>query len=169
MKSPSSSVSIYCISISRQARNLKNAREIRIQKLKAQNTIKAKKNDKKEMRSNQNLIISKCVIFLSSRDTEDFCLLSWFSRWLGEKSLKDLETKIKELEQSNEGLRSQFKYLEEKVRERDEEIIVNINNLEEKVREREEETKAKQEIINNLEEKLELERRGPHLDQFSET
>ncbi|CAG8607276.1 2790_t:CDS:2 [Funneliformis mosseae] len=52
-----------------------------------------------------------------------------------EKTLRDLETRIKELEQSNEGLRSQFKYFEEKLGER-------------------EETKAKQEIINNLEEKI---------------
>ncbi|CAG8664702.1 4591_t:CDS:2 [Funneliformis mosseae] len=58
--------------------------------------------------------------------------------------------KIKELEQSNEGLRSQFKYLEEKVRERDEETKANINNSEENFRE----AKAKQEIINNLEEKI---------------
>ncbi|CAI2184477.1 7143_t:CDS:1, partial [Funneliformis geosporum] len=50
-----------------------------------------------------------------------------------EKSLNDFEMRIKELEQSNEALRSQFKYLEEKVRE---------------------ETKAKQEIINNYEEKF---------------
>ncbi|CAG8563393.1 3709_t:CDS:2 [Funneliformis mosseae] len=47
-------------------------------------------------------------------------------------------------------VRSQFKYLEEKVKER-EETKANINNLGEKVRE---ESKAKQEIINNLKEKV---------------
>ncbi|CAI2178537.1 17926_t:CDS:2 [Funneliformis geosporum] len=52
-----------------------------------------------------------------------------------EKTLKGFETRIKELEQSNEELRSQFKCLEEKIRER------------------EVETKAKQEIINNYDEK----------------
>ncbi|CAG8503726.1 1214_t:CDS:2 [Funneliformis mosseae] len=85
------------------------------------------------------------------------------------KTLRDLETRIKELEQSYDGLRSQFKYLEEKVGEREEETKANINNFEEKNREREEDTetninhaeeknseeaKAKQEIINNFEEKI---------------
>ncbi|CAI2188518.1 9796_t:CDS:2 [Funneliformis geosporum] len=50
-----------------------------------------------------------------------------------EKSVNNLEARIKELEQSNEGLRSQFKYLEERVGAS------------------EEETKVKQEIINDLE------------------
>ncbi|CAG8711110.1 13163_t:CDS:1, partial [Funneliformis mosseae] len=52
----------------------------------------------------------------------------------------DLKKRIKELEKSNEVLRSLF-----------EETKVNINNLEEKV---EEEAKTKQEIINILEEKV---------------
>ncbi|CAG8491364.1 13613_t:CDS:2 [Funneliformis mosseae] len=67
-----------------------------------------------------------------------------------ENSLKDLETKIKEFEQSNEELRSRFKYLEEKFRERDAETKAHINNLDEKIREREE----KQEIINELEKRI---------------
>ncbi|CAI2190392.1 19445_t:CDS:2 [Funneliformis geosporum] len=51
-----------------------------------------------------------------------------------ERTLRDLESRIEELEQSNEGLCSQFKFLEEKIRERDEEAKVKqktINNLEE--------------------------------------
>ncbi|CAI2164880.1 340_t:CDS:2 [Funneliformis geosporum] len=55
-----------------------------------------------------------------------------------EKSLNDLEMRIKELEQSNEALRSQFKNLEEKVREETKANQVIINNYEEKFREREE-------------------------------
>ncbi|CAG8479591.1 9323_t:CDS:2 [Funneliformis mosseae] len=55
-----------------------------------------------------------------------------------EKNLRDLETRIKELEQSNERICSQF------------------NHLEEKVREREEETKTKEEIIVYLEEKVSM-------------
>ncbi|CAI2174572.1 18850_t:CDS:2 [Funneliformis geosporum] len=65
-----------------------------------------------------------------------------------EKTLKEFETRIKELEQSNEELRSQFKYLEEKVKEREVETKAKqeiINNYEEKFRERKEE---KQDIIN---------------------
>ncbi|CAI2184864.1 12551_t:CDS:2, partial [Funneliformis geosporum] len=49
-----------------------------------------------------------------------------------EKTLIEFETRFKELEQSNEELRSQFKYFEEKIRER------------------EVETKEKQKIINEL-------------------
>ncbi|CAG8702658.1 8948_t:CDS:2, partial [Funneliformis mosseae] len=62
-----------------------------------------------------------------------------------------LEMRVKELEQSNEGLRLQFKYLEKMIGEREEETKANINNLGEKVREREEVTKG---IIKNLEEKV---------------
>ncbi|CAG8564772.1 2564_t:CDS:2 [Funneliformis mosseae] len=57
-----------------------------------------------------------------------------------EKTLKDLETRIMELEQSNEGLRSRFEDIEEKVREREEETKAKqetIIHLEAKVRERE--------------------------------
>ncbi|CAG8560188.1 10805_t:CDS:2 [Funneliformis mosseae] len=43
-----------------------------------------------------------------------------------------------ELEQNNEGFHSQFKYLEEKVREREGETKANLNNLEKKISEREE-------------------------------
>ncbi|CAG8707058.1 11574_t:CDS:1, partial [Funneliformis mosseae] len=71
-----------------------------------------------------------------------------------EKNLKDLETRIKELEQSNEEFRSQFKYLEEKDREREEETKANINNLEKKIREREEVSKAKQGVFNELEKRI---------------
>ncbi|CAI2194387.1 1406_t:CDS:2 [Funneliformis geosporum] len=38
-----------------------------------------------------------------------------------ERTLRNLESRIEELEQSNEGLCSQFKFLEEKIREREEE------------------------------------------------
>ncbi|CAI2198146.1 14744_t:CDS:1, partial [Funneliformis geosporum] len=61
---------------------------------------------------------------------------------------------IEELGLSNEGLRSKFKYLEEWVREREKETKAKqqtIKNLEEKVRE---ESRAKQDIINNYEEKF---------------
>ncbi|CAI2166412.1 11146_t:CDS:2 [Funneliformis geosporum] len=68
-----------------------------------------------------------------------------------EKTLKDLETRIMDLEKNNEGLRLQFEYLEEKVRDQEEETKAKqetINHLEEKFREREE---FNQEIINKLE------------------
>ncbi|CAI2176711.1 13833_t:CDS:2 [Funneliformis geosporum] len=63
-----------------------------------------------------------------------------------EKILNDFETRMKELEQSNEVLLSQIKYLVEENKARNETII----NLKENIRERNEEAKAKQEIINNL-------------------
>ncbi|CAG8618919.1 16851_t:CDS:2 [Funneliformis mosseae] len=71
-----------------------------------------------------------------------------------EKSLKELETRIKELEQSNEGLRTKFEYFEAKVIEREEENKSKqeiINKLEEKVKE---EAIAKQVVINNFKENI---------------
>ncbi|CAI2181923.1 14396_t:CDS:2 [Funneliformis geosporum] len=76
------------------------------------------------------------------------------------QELQVIEKRIKELEKSNEELFrlfSQFKSMDEMVREREEETKakqVTINGLKEKVRQREEETKAKQQIINDLEERI---------------
>ncbi|CAG8697768.1 6238_t:CDS:2, partial [Funneliformis mosseae] len=49
-----------------------------------------------------------------------------------EKNLKDLEPRIKELKQSYERFLTQIKYLEEKVREREEEAKAEQEIIEEK-------------------------------------
>ncbi|CAI2166416.1 11148_t:CDS:2 [Funneliformis geosporum] len=59
-----------------------------------------------------------------------------------EKTLRDLETRINELEQRNESLHSEFKYFEDDVREREEETKANIKDLEEKIQKREEDQKS---------------------------
>ncbi|CAG8638413.1 10064_t:CDS:2 [Funneliformis mosseae] len=72
-----------------------------------------------------------------------------------EKTLKVLEARVNELDQSNKGLLLQSKNLEEKIRKREEAEIKHetINNLEEKIR-KQEEAEIKHETINNLEEKI---------------
>ncbi|CAG8581039.1 16748_t:CDS:2 [Funneliformis mosseae] len=90
--------------------------------------VKNSKKAKEQAIKYRNLLMEKTKNDLSVITVLGVCFIDT-------KSVKDLEKRIKELEQSNEGLRSQLKYFEEKVRERE----GYINNLEEKVKEREEE------------------------------